>query len=196
MKLNRLLAPVLTLFVAVSAKAEDWGTYSIVPVSAQAMVLEAVESGTMDGTAVSISKPTNKPNQRWMIAPKDDGFFVIKPSHSQALALSAAQGGTKNGTAIVLETDGGKPSQLWAMTKHENGSYSLTPKHAPAMGIDDLGGKQDPGARSTYGLITRRIRICSGSSSHWQAAALPRQLSMPCRSTSPPRSSPRISCPA
>jgi len=147
MKIHQLLSHVLTLFAAGSVQAEDWGAYSIVSVSAQSMVLEAVESGTTDGTLVSINKAAGTASQKWTIVPKQDGFFVIKPLHSPALALSAAQGGTKMGTAIVLETDGGKPWQLWAMTKHENGAYSLTPKHAPGLGIDHNGGKQQPGAK-------------------------------------------------
>lgn len=146
MKLNCLLALVLTFSPAVSIHAEDWGAYGIVPVSAPAMVLEAVESSTTDGAVVSINKPAGTANQKWMIMPKGEGFFVVKPVHSPSLALSAAHGGTRNGTPMVLETDAGQPWQLWSMTKHENGSYSLTPKHAPAMGIDDNGGKQLPGA--------------------------------------------------
>ena len=154
MKLNCFLALIMAHCVAVSVQAEDWGTYSIVPVSAQAMVLEAVESGTMDGTLVSINKPAGTANQKWLILPKDGGLFVIKPSSRPGMALSAAQGGTKVGTAITLEKDNGKPWQLWALTKHDNGSYGLVPKHAPALGIDHLGGKQTPGAKIdlwTYG---------------------------------------------
>ena len=79
--------------------------------------------------------------------PKGDGFFWIKPSSNPSLALTVAKGETKNGTSIVLEKDNGQPWQLWSLTKHENGSYSLTPKHAPERGLDDNGGKQNPGAK-------------------------------------------------
>ncbi|HEX4146284.1 MAG TPA: RICIN domain-containing protein [Pirellulales bacterium] len=147
MKRHCLFALVLAFLPAASIQAEDWGAYSIVPVGAPMMVLEAVESGTSGGTLVSINKPAGTANQKWLIVPKDDGFFAIKPSHSPTLALSAVRGGTKNGTALVLEADRGKSWQIWAMTRHDNGSYSLTPKHAPAMGIDDNGGKQQPGAK-------------------------------------------------
>jgi hypothetical protein len=51
------------------AHAEDWGAYSIVPVSAPKMVLEAVGSGTTDGTIVSINDPAGTPNQKWVIIP-------------------------------------------------------------------------------------------------------------------------------
>ena len=44
-----------------SALAEDWGAYSIVPVSAKSMALEAVDSGASDGAAVSIGKSAGLP---------------------------------------------------------------------------------------------------------------------------------------
>jgi enterochelin esterase-like enzyme len=147
MKLIGPLALILTAFLVVAAQAQDWGDYSIVPLGAPAMVLEAVESGTVDGTAVSINKPAGQANQKWKIVPKGDGFFAIKPFHSPNLALSAARGGRKNGTAIVLETDRADPWQLWAMTRHENDSYSIMPKHAPETGIDHNGGKPRPGTK-------------------------------------------------
>jgi gluconolactonase len=145
---------ILCLIAAISAGAtishsfaEDWGAYSIVPVSAQAMVLEATDAGTAEGAAVSIGKPAGTANQKWVITPKGDSLFSIKPASNSALALAVAKGGTKIGSAIVLEKDDGQPWQLWSLTKHENGSYSLTPKHAPEMGVDDNGGKQTPGAK-------------------------------------------------
>lgn len=134
------------LFAAAS-HAEDWGAYSIVPVSAPKMVLEAVQAGTAEGTVVSINHPANAPHQKWLVTPKEEGFFAIQPAHDPSLALSVRQAGAKNGAAIVLEKDSSQPAQLWKLTKHENNSYSLTPKHAPAMGLDDFGGKQDPGSK-------------------------------------------------
>ena len=60
--------------------AEDWGAYVITPVSAPAMVLEAVDAGNGEGTRVSIGNPAGTPNQKWFIVPKGDGFYAIKPS--------------------------------------------------------------------------------------------------------------------
>ena len=129
------------------SSAEDWGAYSIAPVSAPMMVLEAVGSGTTDGTVVSINKPAGTPNQKWVITPKGENVYSIKPSYSSALALSVAKGAKNIGAQIVLETDNGQPSQLWTLAKQENGNYTLVPQHAPDMGIDDNGGKQNPGAK-------------------------------------------------
>ncbi|HPA17813.1 MAG TPA: RICIN domain-containing protein [Verrucomicrobiae bacterium] len=126
---------------------EDWGTYAIVPVSAQAMVLEAVDSGRAEGTVVSINAPTGGENQKWIIAPKDGHFLTIRPAHDPSLVLAASDGGTNKGTSIVLEKDLGRPWQLWALMKHEDGGYCLTPQHAPALGLDHLGGRPNPGAK-------------------------------------------------
>jgi len=146
------LLPYLSAALAAGALtsntlAEDWGAYSIVPVSAPKMVLEAVGAGTSDGTVVSINIPAGTPNQKWVITPKGENLFTIKPSYSSTLALAIAQGGKNNGALLVLETESGQPWQLWTLAKQDNGNYSLEPKHAPGMGIDDNGGKQTPGAK-------------------------------------------------
>ena len=143
----RFIAALCLGGLAARSVAEDWGAYSIVPVSAQATVLEAVGAGSDEGAIVSIAKPAGTPNQKWIISPKGGDFFAIKPASASALALSVEKGGTNNGTAIVLEKDSGQPWQLWSLAKHENGSYTLTPKHAPGQGLDDLGGKQAPGSK-------------------------------------------------
>jgi gluconolactonase len=148
--LNRIMRAAVALAigsVACRSLAEDWGAYSIVPVSAQAMVLEAVDSGTTEGTVISIGKPAGAANQKWVITPKGDNLYSIKPSYSSTLVLAVAKGEAKNGSAVVLETDRGQPWQLWALTKRENGSYNLIPKHAPDKGLDDLAGKQTAGAK-------------------------------------------------
>lgn len=142
------LVPALALgSIVTHSIAEDWGAYSISPVSAPLMTLEAVGSGTADGTIVSINKPANTPNQKWVITPKGDNVFTIKPSYSSSLVLAISKGGKNNGAQLVLETESGQPWQLWSLKKEDNGNYSLEPKHAPGMGIDDNGGKQNPGAR-------------------------------------------------
>jgi len=129
------------------AHAEDWGAYSIVPVSAPKMVLEAVGSGTADGTVVSINHPAGTPNQKWVILPKGDNLYSIQPAYSSSLVLAIAKGGKNNGAQLVLETESGQPWQLWSLQKQDNGNYNILAKHAPGMGIDDNGGKQAPGSR-------------------------------------------------
>ncbi len=142
-----LLAVLLACILTNRAYAEDWGAYALIPVSAPGLVLEAVGAGTNEGTVVSLGRPTGTANQKWVIVPKGNNFFAIKPASNSPLALSAAKGGTENGTAIVLETDRGQPWQEWSLHKNENGTYTLTPGHAPEKGLDDFGGKQNPGAR-------------------------------------------------
>lgn len=125
-----------------TARADDWGYYSIVPASAPAMVLEAPE-----GAPVTIGKPSGAANQKWIIQPKDADSVWIMPSSSPTLALTVSGAGTKNGTPLVLEKDSGQPSQLWSMKKQDDGSFTISPKHAPDKGIDDQGGKTEPGSK-------------------------------------------------
>ena len=149
-RLHSVFTLATALSVSVAAQqclAEDWGAYSLVPVSAPNLTLEATEASPIDGTIISIGKPSGNPNQKWMIVPKGDNWVVLQSVANPVLVLSVEKAGTKNGTSIILEKDSGQPSQLWALQKLDNGSYSLMPKHAPGMGIDDQGGKQTPGTK-------------------------------------------------
>jgi len=111
------------------------------------MVLEAVGSGSEEGTLVSIGKSVGATNQKWRLTPKGENFYTIEPLHQPGLVLAVAKGGTKNGAPIVLEKENGQPWQWWALSRQESGNYALTPKHAPGFGLDDFGGKQDAGAK-------------------------------------------------
>ena len=128
------------------AAAEDWGAYALIPSGAPGMALEAVGAGTQEETPVSIGRAGNGANQKWFIVPKGDDLYAIHPAYSLTLALSVAKGETRNGAPIVLETDRGQPWQLWALKRNENGSYCLIPKHASDKGLDDFGGRREPGA--------------------------------------------------
>lgn len=130
-----------------ASAAEDWGLYSISPVSAPGMVLEAVNGGSSDGTVVSIGKAAGAAAQKWTVTPKADGFFTIHPSHDPALVLAAAKGGKNNGTLAVLESEASADWQLWQLVKLPDGNYQLTPKHAPDKGLDDFGGNKTLGSR-------------------------------------------------
>jgi enterochelin esterase-like enzyme/sugar lactone lactonase YvrE len=146
----RMFGLALVAFTSVvtnRAFAEDWGAYSLVPVAAPAMVLEAVGSGSDEGTVVSIGKPAGTANQKWVITSKGNNFYSIRPSYSSALLLAAAKGGTNRGTLVVLEADRGQPWQEWSIKKGESGNYSFIPRHAPDKALDDNGGKKEPGAR-------------------------------------------------
>jgi enterochelin esterase-like enzyme/sugar lactone lactonase YvrE len=147
---GRVIGCLMVLICFAGAKtalAEDWNAYAIVPVSAQAMTLEAVESGTSDGTIVSIGKTSGTPNQKWIITPKGNDFYSIHPSYSMMLVLAIEKGGTKNGTQAVLETDKNEPWQQWSIRKTADGNYNLIPRHVQDKGLDDNGGKKEVGAR-------------------------------------------------
>ena len=192
-----IAALILGTFTSTRAVAEDWGAYAIVPSCAPALVLEAVDAGSSDGTLVSINKPSGGANQKWIITPREETFFSIAPAHDPSLVLAAAKGGAKRGAAIVLEKDSEQPWQRWTLTKLENGNYTLRPKHAPKFGLDHLGGKPYPGAKFD-------LWFCDPSDRHLQwlikplagtgAAAAPAVDDA--KTYEPPTIDRRTSCPA
>lgn len=140
-----IAATVIALVTTV--KAEDWGAFAIAPVNAPKMVLEATAPGNTAGTVVTIGKPGTGDHQKWTIVPRDPGFVSIRPVANPKLALTVTQAATKIGSGVSLEEDQGEPSQQWALTKIDASNYTLTPKHAPDLGLDDFGGKKDPGSK-------------------------------------------------
>ncbi len=138
---------VLAGCLSQTVRAEDWGGYAIVPVSAQAMALEFLDAEPHEGTSVSIGRNAGTGAQKWGLSARDGGLFVIHPLSSPSLVLSVEKGGAKNGARIVLEKESGQDSQLWALKKQENGSYNLVPRNAPEMGMDLNGGVQVLGAK-------------------------------------------------
>lgn len=150
---SRASRPILAIAVLVAgiatrpAYAEDWGAYSIVPAGAPALVLEAVGSGTADGTVVSITRPAGTANQKWIITARGKDLYSIRPAYSSTLVLAVSKGGVASGTAIVLETESGRPWQQWKIQKNEDASYCIVPAHALGQGLDHLGGDPRPGAR-------------------------------------------------
>lgn len=131
-----------------AAEGADWGgSFTLIPVSAPELVLEAVDAGTVDGTVVSIGNPAGAAHQQWVIEPAGEGFYILRPAHAKALVMGAAGGAKANGTLITLTPDAGQPWQRWSIRRNPNGSFSLIPRHAPEQGLDDFGGGSKPGSR-------------------------------------------------
>ena len=150
LRLQSLLKALLLLGLLAGwgIRAQDWeGSFAIITASAPEMVLEGVDTGTTDGTAVSLGHPSTAPNQTWIITPKGDGFYFVRPAYSTTLVLSVSGGNTNNGAAVVLETESGKPWQLWSIRHNDDGSCNFVPKHAPAKALDDFGGRKTVGAK-------------------------------------------------
>lgn len=138
---------LFALAFVLSIRAEDWnGRFTLIPMSAPERVLEAVAPGTAPGTVVSINAPGSADNQVWTVTRKADAY-ALSPASAPTLVLAAAEGGTNNGTRLVLEADAGRPWQRWTMKANPNGTLSLLAVHAPTKGVDDLGGKDTPGAK-------------------------------------------------
>ena len=132
----------------VGARGQDWsGPFTLVPVSAPEMVLEATAPGTAPGTIVSIRRPAGTTNQAWVVARKEGNTYAIYAQAAPSLALAVTAGQTNNGALVILEADDGKPWQRWIIQANPNGSFSLLARHAPNKGLDDFGGETTPGAR-------------------------------------------------
>jgi gluconolactonase len=142
---KRALLLLLAAFLAYAD--EDWdGRFSLVPVSAPEMALEAVAPRIAHGSIVSIGVPTNAENQVWVLERVNDAY-ALRTATNPTLVLAAKDGGTRNGTQMVLEADTAKPWQRWTITTHARGSISLLAVHAPDKGLDDFRGSAEPGAR-------------------------------------------------
>ncbi len=137
------------LFVlALAAQAQDWGgPFLLIPMSAPELVLEAVAPENVAGGLVSINKPANTDNQTWFVARKEGETYAFCNKANPQLVLAARGGGTNNGTQMVLETEAGKLWQRWTITNLANGAVALLSGHVPTKGLDDLGGRSEPGAK-------------------------------------------------
>ena len=136
------------LLATVVAQAQNWsGPFTLIPMSAPELVLEAVSPGNAEGNAVCVGKPTGADNQVWLVTHKDGNTYAVSVKANPDLVLAAKAGGTNNGTPMILETNAGRPSQRWTIVSQANGAVSLLAVHAPTKGLDDLGGNTTPGTR-------------------------------------------------
>ena len=139
LSLRRRLSWSFAGFVFVTGacgQAQDWnGRFTLIPVSAPEMALEAVPQVAAEGNAVSINTPTGADNQVWVMTRKENAYALC-PASAPTLALAVTGGGTNNGTPVMLEADAGKPWQRWNVKANPNGSISLLSVHAPTKGLD------------------------------------------------------------
>jgi hypothetical protein len=139
---------VATILASAGAQAQDWtGAFTLIPVSAPDLVLEAVLPGRAEGNVVSIGRPTGADNQVWVVTRKEGNTYALGLKANPGLVLAAKAGGTNNGTPMIIETDGSKPWQRWTIKANASGAFSLLVAHAPTKGLDDLGGGATPGSR-------------------------------------------------
>ena len=146
-KLSLCCAATLGLSL-LAARAQDWsGPFQLIPMSAPEMVLESVAPGNVEGAVVSINKPANADNQIWIVARKEGETYAFCNKANPQLVLAAKNGGTNSGTQMVLEADAAKLWQRWTITNLANGAVALLSGHVPTKGLDDLGGRDVPGAK-------------------------------------------------
>ena len=118
--------------------ALDDGVYTIVPVSAPALALDATD------TQVTLGSPGKK----WALTRQGKNVYSIQPMTDMSLALTVLGSGSKSGTQVVLQADSGQPAQRWSVVPNSsNGTYGLVPQCAPGSGLDDFAGSATAGAR-------------------------------------------------
>jgi len=139
---------VATMIASGRAWGQDWsGSFTLVPVSAPDLVLEAVPPGTTEGNVISVGRPAGASNQVWVVTRREGNAYALAARSNPGRVLAVAAGRTNNGAPVVLEQDTGEPWQRWTLKANENGSISLLAVHAPAKGLDDFGGGTTPGSR-------------------------------------------------
>ena len=84
--LSLVVALAFSAFIITPSLAEDWGAYRIVSVSTPEFVLEAV-GGVKEGAVVSIQKPSDTANQKWIVIPAE-GSVRVSPAQDPSLVLS------------------------------------------------------------------------------------------------------------
>jgi len=123
------------------------GLYSLSMAFNASLSLDALNSGTANGTAVTINTSSGAPNQLWLIMYKGNGLYDIHPSYNTNLSLTLLNGGTSWGTQVVLQQDQGANSQLWSLA-NSAGQYALVPACSTLSGSTAI---IDPGASTTPG---------------------------------------------
>jgi enterochelin esterase-like enzyme len=140
------LFALLGLLAAGRVRAQDGpDSFTLRPYDAPDMMLEAVNAGTTDGTAVSIGVPLEAPKQKWKIVSKGDNAYVIRPSYSSTLVLAPKPGGKGDGTPVVLQTENDQPGQLWSIQENAKGLFALMSQALPGKALDNRGGGSVPG---------------------------------------------------
>ena len=84
------------------APAEDWGVYRIVSASTPEFVLEAI-GGVKEGAVVSIQKPSDSANQKWIVVPAD-GAVKVAAAADPSLVLAAKDDVTTTPPIATIRT--------------------------------------------------------------------------------------------
>ena len=137
------------------ASAEDWGAYAVIPASAPTLVLEAVGSGTTEGTVISIGKPAGTPNQKWVITAKGNNLYSDQAVCTPGPGARRGERGTAIGDGHRARN--GERQALAGMDPQEKRERIVLP-HSPARSRKRAwiiwAAGQSPEQRSTCGQTT------------------------------------------
>ena len=184
---RQLIHMITVLLAGVAVRqsfAEDWGADALVPASAPALVLEAVGSGTSEGTVVSIGRPAGTANQKWVITPKGNNLYSIKPSYSfhprawprRKVARRTALPSCSKPIVVGPGSDG-------ESRKTKTDLIALFPGMPLKKGSIISAGGRTRGRRSTCGRTIPAISICVD---HQASGRAPSQGGEPARSRRAP----------
>ncbi len=123
------------------------GQYTLTPISAPKLVLEARRPVAKEQPAIGLAAPGGTSNQAWTFTQRGDGFFSIHPSDQPSQILTVVEEQPKNGTRVELIPDKKVDSQSWLVTRDVIAStYVLIPVSAPNFALDDFAGNSTPQA--------------------------------------------------
>ena len=120
---------LFTAFIgfSIQARAEDWGAYSIVPASAQAMELEVSGTGTAEGAPVSIGKPAEAAGPKYQPPPvRPEDVLPGTIQHTSFTTSTIFPGTVRDVTVFIpAQYDGSKPACVYVKTDGYNSREKL-----------------------------------------------------------------------
>jgi hypothetical protein len=122
-------------YTTASAFPANGETYTITNVNS-GKVLDAVNCGTGNGTAVDLWSSLGNACQKWAFTATANGTWTITNVNSGKV-LDAVDCGTGNGTAADLWSSLGNTCQQWAVVPAGNGTYEILPENS-GMVLDDV----------------------------------------------------------
>ncbi|MFC8435999.1 RICIN domain-containing protein [Streptomyces sp. NPDC057253] len=131
------------LSVTPGTVADLSGTYRIVSAKS-GLALDAVGTGTADGTPIDQWTYNGGTNQQWKLAANTAGYYTVTGVGS-GKALDIPNATTWPGTGLQLWTPNGGAHQQWLIAPADNGTYTLQSRSQGYL-LDVAGGSGNNGA--------------------------------------------------
>jgi hypothetical protein len=112
------------------------GIYSISPLCAPEMKMDAEGVGLSDGTRANITASTGTADQAWIFTHMTNGYYKIQAAYAPFLCLDDNHKGQLDGNIVQIFQDNASSAQRWQLTAAGGGTFTLTPLAAPASRLD------------------------------------------------------------